>query len=156
MNQKKHPLYRRWNSILSRCYNSKNANYKYYGAKGVIVDSRWHDFDNFVYDVDNHLLNGYLLYKGPQWQLDKDIKGGNIYSLENCTVLSAEDNFKLVLKKSQKKIIAFNDSEEITFSSISEASRKLKITRPYLHELLKNGKKHKSGYCFKYNIEFRR
>ena len=38
--------------------------------------------------------NGHLLYESRKWQLDKDKNGGNEYSLENCIVLSAEENGK--------------------------------------------------------------
>lgn len=97
---------------MSRCYNPNHSQYKYYGAKGVTVDDRWHDFWNFVEDVDNHLLNGKLLYeKGNKWNLDKDIKGGRIYSLNNCLVISADENRKFSYKKQKRKIIAFDDTK---------------------------------------------
>ena len=80
---KNHQLYPRWKSMMERCYRSKHVKYQYYGARGVTVCDRWHNFDNFVYDVDNHLLNGHLLYeKG--YDLDKDLKGSKVYNLENC------------------------------------------------------------------------
>ncbi|MGG3888415.1 hypothetical protein [Metabacillus fastidiosus] len=49
------------------------------------------------------MSNGYLLYeKG--YHLDKDLKGENMYSLGNCTVLSFEENHKLGYEKQQRKI----------------------------------------------------
>ncbi|WP_235832867.1 hypothetical protein [Gottfriedia acidiceleris] len=72
-NKKKHPLYFRWKAMLDRCYKSNNNKFKYYGAKGTTVSERWHDFDNFVYDVDTRLKNGQFLYE-KEHQLDKDIK----------------------------------------------------------------------------------
>lgn len=42
------PLYTIWCGIKSRCYNPKTANYKYYGAKGIIVGEEWkNDFKAF-------------------------------------------------------------------------------------------------------------
>ena len=74
---------------------------------------RWHEFKNFVEDVDNHLLNGHLLYESRKWQLDKDVNGGMNYSLENCIVLSAEENGKLGREKQKKKIVAIKNDNEI-------------------------------------------
>jgi hypothetical protein len=72
MKKIEHPLYTRWKAIMERCYKKHNKNYKFYRSKGVTVDERWHELWNFVYDVDNHLLNGHLLYKhGYQLPLEK-------------------------------------------------------------------------------------
>ena len=46
-----HPLYHTWENMRSRCNNPKNTNYKWYGARGVIVCKRWDNFANFVADV---------------------------------------------------------------------------------------------------------
>jgi hypothetical protein len=40
----KHPLYSVWQSMKQRCHNSKAANYRFYGARGISVCSEWHDF----------------------------------------------------------------------------------------------------------------
>lgn len=150
MPKKKHPLYTTWNGMIARCYYEYHSHYKYYGARGVTVDERWHEFWNFIEDVDKNLPNGYLLYeKG--WQLDKDIKGGNIYSLENCVVTTAVENNKLNYEKSQKKIMAYNGIEEIEFVSINSANRELNVSKTSIGSCLKRGNRHKkSGYYFKY------
>ncbi|WLR53779.1 NUMOD1 domain-containing DNA-binding protein [Mesobacillus subterraneus] len=151
MNAKKHPLYRRWWAMMERCYKPNYATYKYYGGRDIIVHERWHNFWNFVEDVDNHLLNGHLLYKGREWQLDKDSKGGNIYSLENCVVISAEENRKLQYEKQEREIVAYNENEEIHFKSVSEASRTLGIERQTINHCLKySWKNKKTNYRFKY------
>jgi len=36
-----------WKNALSRCYNTKNASYKNYGARGIGVCKEWHDFTIF-------------------------------------------------------------------------------------------------------------
>ncbi|MED1565348.1 NUMOD1 domain-containing DNA-binding protein [Bacillus paramycoides] len=148
-NKKKHPLYLTWKNMKDRCYCKTSGNYKYYGAKGVTVAERWHNFDNFVYDIDNYIPNGHLLYNR-DYQLDKDKHGGKIYSLENCTVISTEENRKIAYQKQQKRIVAMNENEEIKFQSISEASRNLNIPRNTIQHYLKNGKRHPTGYQFKY------
>lgn len=47
----KHPLYPTWHTMMSRCYNPKNAKYDRYGARGIRVCERWHDVRNFVADM---------------------------------------------------------------------------------------------------------
>jgi len=143
MNKKEHPLYSTWKNMKSRCYVKSNSSYKYYGAKGVTVAERWHEFENFVYDIDNLMTDGQLLYK-KEYQLDKDLKGGYIYSLENCTVILADKNRKLSNDRQKKKIIAFKGNEELQFNSITEASDQLGISRSTIQACLK------SEYQFKY------
>lgn len=147
--KRNHPLYRKWRNIISRCYKPYNNNYKYYGAKGITVDERWHDFWQFVEDIENRLENGHLLYeKG--YDLDKDIKGGKIYSLENCVVLSAEEHRKIGRNKQKKKIVAISDTQKIKFDSVAEASRQLRINRGSIQQYLKKKEVHSSGYLFQY------
>lgn len=47
-----HPLYRRWLTMKSRCYNPRFPKYKDYGARGIFVCERWKDsFQNFLDDM---------------------------------------------------------------------------------------------------------
>ncbi|MFZ0444184.1 MAG: hypothetical protein WAM95_06030 [Bacillus sp. (in: firmicutes)] len=149
MRKRDHKLYSTWKNMMARCYVKSHSNYKHYGAKGITVVERWHEFWNFVEDVDNHLKNGHLLYL-KQYQLDKDLLGGNEYSLENCSIITAKENRKLAHEKQQRKIIAISDTEEIEFNSVSEASRKLNIQRGSIQYSLKNGWSTKIGYKFEY------
>jgi hypothetical protein len=43
--------YMRWKSMLQRCNNPKASNYKYYGAVGIKVCERWHDYPSFLTDM---------------------------------------------------------------------------------------------------------
>ncbi|MBB1614488.1 hypothetical protein A9978_18790 [Pseudomonas sp. UMC65] len=43
--------YARWKSMMQRCNTPSCGNYKYYGALGVTVCERWHDFRNFRDDM---------------------------------------------------------------------------------------------------------
>lgn len=43
--------YRIWSAMLSRCRNKKNAHYKDYGGRGIIVCERWANFENFLADM---------------------------------------------------------------------------------------------------------
>ena len=39
-----------WRNMRSRCYNPKNASYKYYGGQGITVCKRWRDNYDAFYD----------------------------------------------------------------------------------------------------------
>lgn len=39
-----------WRNMMTRCYNPKCGNYKYYGARGINVCQRWHTYANFFND----------------------------------------------------------------------------------------------------------
>lgn len=43
--------YKTWRSMMQRCYREKEKSYIRYGAKGIIVCERWHDFVNFLADM---------------------------------------------------------------------------------------------------------
>lgn len=43
--------YARWKSMMARCNNPNASNFKYYGALGVTVCERWHDFASFRTDM---------------------------------------------------------------------------------------------------------
>lgn len=81
-----HPLYKVFNSIKGRCYNKNNLSYNLYGGEGVTVCKDW--LNNPQLFIDWALSNGWQ--KG--MEIDKDIKGGKIYSPENCLVVSKLDN----------------------------------------------------------------
>ncbi|MEM5663381.1 hypothetical protein ABR763_27505 [Bacillus cereus] len=146
----KHPLYGTWHGMMNRCYKTNDSRYKNYGGRGITVEERWHDFWDFVYDIDNRMPNGHLLYQ-KEYQLDKDTNGGMIYSLENCVVITAEENNRMARDKQKRKIFAFNDTVEIKFESMAAAERQLNIKRPTLFGCLKRGNVHrKTGFRFKY------
>ena len=43
--------YQIWWRMKQNCYNPKASGYANLGAKGIKVDERWHDFDNFLTDM---------------------------------------------------------------------------------------------------------
>ena len=43
--------YRIWKSLRNRCNNTKGADYKNYGGRGIAVCSRWDDYANFLSDM---------------------------------------------------------------------------------------------------------
>ncbi len=44
-------IYRVWYQMNDRCFNIKNRDFKYYGARGITVCKRWKYLKNFVFDM---------------------------------------------------------------------------------------------------------
>jgi hypothetical protein len=79
------PLYTIWCGIKSRCYNKNAANYKYYGAKGIIMCEEWlNDFKAFY----NWALN-----KGWRKGLSVDRYPNNAgnYEPDNCRLATMKE-----------------------------------------------------------------
>ena len=43
--------YSTWNAIKTRCNNSRNPLYPYYGGRGITLSDAWLDYNNFVKDM---------------------------------------------------------------------------------------------------------
>ena len=80
----KHPLYRVYMDMKSRCNNKKDTGYARYGGKGVSVCDRWQEsFENFYEDVEENYMQDLQLDR-----IDND-KG---YSKENCRWVTHSQN----------------------------------------------------------------
>lgn len=64
-----HPLYETWKQMRRRCYGENSTSFKYYGARGIQVCSRWDSFDLFLEDVGPK--------PSPQHSLDRIDADGN-------------------------------------------------------------------------------
>jgi hypothetical protein len=65
-----------WRNMLLRCYDSKNKDYKNYGARGITVCNRWRcDFLYFLEDMG--------LKAHPNLTIDRKDNNGN-YEPSNC------------------------------------------------------------------------
>lgn len=70
-------LHRIWKNMKSRCYNTRVASYKDYGARGITICQEW--LDDFQKFHDWAMANGYA----PELTIDRiDVDGG--YSPSNC------------------------------------------------------------------------
>ena len=80
-----------WEGMIGRCYNKENKDY----CEKTTVCERWHNFTNFVEDVEKlPFYDKRLSEGGRRWQLDKDIlgRGKMEYSPENCIWIPAQMN----------------------------------------------------------------
>lgn len=71
----KHPLYRCFHSMWSRCTNPKELAYKNYGARGIKICQRWRRFVNFIEDMGPRPT--------PAHSLERKNNNGN-YTPSNC------------------------------------------------------------------------
>ena len=80
-NQKKVEAIHR--SIMCRCYSASAKSYRYYGARGICVDKRWHSMAAFIRDM----LPSYK----PGMQIDR-ICNNRGCSPENCRWVTRKQN----------------------------------------------------------------
>lgn len=71
-----------WESMIQRCTNANNTNYKHYGDRGIIVCERWLTFDNFIQDMGE---------RPEDKELDRIDNNGN-YAPGNCRWVTHQEN----------------------------------------------------------------
>ena len=93
LSKTKTEAYRHWSKMISRCYNSSNTKYKFYGAKGVRVCDEWLCYTNYEKWFNDH----YYELDNEDMVVDKDIlvKGNKIYDEEHCVIIPKTINFVL-------------------------------------------------------------
>lgn len=158
-NKKTNPLYKKiysvWYNMMYRCYNKKCKDYKYYGQVGVVVEERWHTFNNFVEDVDKITgfdLNLFLLGK---LELDKDtLKENNkVYCLEFCSFVEHSKNNKYKPNQ-QKTVIAISpDNIQYEFVNQSEFARLHGLRQSTISDCLSGIVKRHKGWKFYYKSD---
>lgn len=141
-------IYDCWRNMLRRCYDEKSEKFKSYGAKGVTVCKRWHNFQLFAEDTTK-MKNSYK--KG--YQLDKDFDNNKEYN-ELCSFIPEKENLMKSVEKRKRKIKAINikTKEEKIFNSITEAALELKTTTGNIVNVLNKKRKSAMEHDFEYLI----
>ncbi len=81
----KTPTYVSWVSMIRRCYNPNDGEYKRYGERGIRVCERWRTFINFYADMGERPSLAY--------SLDRPNPNGN-YDPQNCRWAPRQDEHK--------------------------------------------------------------
>lgn len=144
--------FKRWYSMIERCYNKEASSYKSYGAKGVYVCEKWHCFECFYNDLPK--IKGYdeKLYKEGKLQLDKDLlfENNKEYSLEKCCFVSETKN-KSNQPTKKKQFIAISPSNKIyEFDNQSECARQFNLTARTIGKVLNKQLNQHKGWKFFY------
>ncbi len=105
-------LYNTWAHIKQRCYNPKNASYKHYGARGIIVCDEWQEFVPFY---DWAINNGY----NDTLSIDRINVNGN-YEPSNCRWANIEQQNN---NKGDTKLITYKGKTQ----SLTKWAKELKI-----------------------------
>ena len=139
-------VYFLWRNMMQRCYNNKHPAYKNYGNKGVEVETRWHDLNNFIEDVDKiEGFNKDTFLEGKLY-LDKDTEHLNnkIYCLGRCTFVSSEESNSMKPNQQQYFIAISPTGERYISHNQSEFAREHNLAQNKISMCLKGiNKTHK-------------
>lgn len=91
------PLYRRWQSMLSRCQNPNNSEYRNYGGRGISITERWQSYEGFAADMKQGF--------DATLELDRIDVNGN-YGPENCRWTTRKEQQR---NKRSNHLITWND-----------------------------------------------
>ena len=125
-------LYKSWLRMRSRCYDSNDPAYCYYGAKGAVVCREWDDFTAF---------HDWALASGWEPQLCLSRKTAHAFSPTNCRWVTRAEAAREADHPSSKMppvwtVTAFNETKGPTEWS---RDRRCAVTLPGLLRRLRHG-----------------
>lgn len=115
-------IYRVHQSMINRCHNPNTKAFRYYGARGISVCSRWRDFQAFIEDMG---------IPASGQQIDRINPNGN-YEPGNCRWVSVKQQQR---NKRSNRIIQFNGMS----LCMAEWAEKTGIPIHVIHKRIKVG-----------------
>lgn len=121
-----HPLYKILRGIIDRCEKKDHHAFHLYGGDGVIICEEWRNNpESFIkWALDNGWRKGL--------QIDKDLKGGKIYSPDNCTIVTPMENSN---NRRNNHVLTYNEQSK----TIAEWARATGINEDCISMRIKNG-----------------
>lgn len=135
-----HLLYWRWFNMISRCYNPKHSQYKFYGAKDVIVSDELLNFKTYIEVVSNLEEYDNLILYPDKYDVDKDIKSGKIYGKDTIKIIPKTLNASIAHKNDRVAVdMIYNNNVINSFASITEAEKITNIHSASISRAVKTG-----------------
>lgn len=113
-------VYWAWTSMMARCYNPRNCNFRNYGGRGIRVHEQWHTFDGFFKSMGE---------KPPHTSLERIDNNGD-YGPSNCRWATRKEQAR---NKRTSRVLTFqgraacvSDWAESTGLSVSNIHCRLK------------------------------
>lgn len=160
VNQKPTKEYRVFHGILNRCYNPNNTRYADYGGRGITLDSKLFNFQEFCEMLTR--LPNYDKWKNDttgRWDIDKDILcekyniAPKIYSEKTCHFIQHSEN---IAERNRRVSItghtylAFSpEGKEFTFTNIKQFSREHDLSDTHVGDCIHGKLKTHKGWKFK-------
>ena len=142
----KSAFYRTWGRLKSICYNEKNKEYPYYGAKGITVCKEWMEYDGFR---DWAYKNGYEPNKKLRLVRLDNTKG---FSPENCEWRGRKQGIEKETRAKRKSAVAAHKQAKIApkrarhpEARISRGRQREDLTGRVFGKLTVLGFSHKKG-----------
>lgn len=136
-------IYRIYKNMINRCYNSRNAGYKDYGARGITVCEEWLQDDGFEAFYKWAITHGY----NDSLTIDRIDVNGN-YEPSNCRWTDAE-------MQANNKRNSINIKYQDTLITIKECSEKSKIKRSTIEYRINVLKKHNKDLTYENIVNFK-
>jgi len=137
-------LYDIWCHMKQRCYDENSKDYKYYGAKGIKIQSEFHDFARF---------RDWATSSGYEDTLTVDrLKSDKWYSSHNCQWITQSENSKRMALKFKKAVHCLDLFGAIlsTHDSVTECAKSLKIDKSNIFGVLSGRRTRYKQFKFKW------
>ncbi len=143
-------LYNIWSSMIQRCTNPKNKEFKWYGAKGVFVHESWLKYEEFR---DWALSNGYQ----DDLVIDKDILCDELnrtvksYEPDTCQWITALENGDYSMKDKVKPVSQYelDGSFVASYKSHNEAAKQTGLSQSNISAVVRGDRKQTGGYLWR-------